>query len=211
MLKKKMIRIYLLCQTAFMLSVLTAACGIFGEKSTVEEAREQLYQNRFLKVDLPLTLKRGDFRTTYFLDDLKNRNGSLKSFVVQVWNNNTKHISLDEWKAKELDNLRISIAPCERGKASEVPAGNWKQIFPDPGKKPVPADRVLRAPVKLLPGNYLMVAVPFSFLENYPLKTHRGQLAVKVELNLHSVKAKELIFELNLFRQKRQRTQDIIL
>lgn len=186
-----------------------AGCGAFGEKSQVEEAREQLYQNRFLKVELPLTLKRGDFRTTYFLDDLRNRSGTVKTFVVQVWNNNTKHISLDEWKAKELDNLRVSIAPCERGKAAA--ASNWKQIYPDPEKKTTPADKVQRAPVKLLPGNYLMVAVPLSFLENYPVKTHRSQLAVKVELDLHSVKAKPLIFELNLFRQKRQKTQDIIL
>ncbi|MBO5802614.1 MAG: hypothetical protein J6R64_02610, partial [Lentisphaeria bacterium] len=118
--------------------------------------------------------------------------------------NNLEVISIDEWFQEERNNIRISIAPVKR-RGEKVAEQDWKQIWPAGKKEKNPR----RQPVALAPGNNLMLDVPAEILLTEPLKKVERRLAVKVELNLRSVKADPLVFEVRL-RKKQGKVRELI-
>ena len=118
--------------------------------------------------------------------------------------NNLEVISIDEWFQEERNNIRISIAPVKR-RGEKVAEQDWKQIWPVGKKEKNPR----RQPVALAPGNNLMLDVPAEILLTEPLKKVERRLAVKVELNLRSVKADPLVFEVRL-RKKQGKVRELI-
>lgn len=156
----------------------------------------------FPKVEEPLTLQRGLQNDVFFVKEGKLTPAILSFKVLN--RNNLEVISLDEWFQEERNNIRISIAPVNRrGEKMENLA--WKQIWPAGKKEKDPK----RQPVALAPGNHLMLDVPAEILLTEPLKKVERRLAVKVELNLRSVKAEPLVFEIRL-RKKQGRVKELI-
>ncbi len=156
----------------------------------------------FPKVEEPLTLRRGLQNDLYFV-----KNGRLTPAILNVKllnRNNLEIISIDEWYQDERNNIRISIAPIARA-GEKVPDQNWKQIWPSEKKD----KDSKRQPVALAPGNHLMLDVPSGILLTEPLKRLERRLAVKVELNLRSVKAEPLIFEVRL-RKNQGKVRELI-
>lgn len=156
----------------------------------------------FPKVEEPLALQRGLQNDIFYVKDGK-LTPSIMSFKI-LNRNNLEIISVDEWFQQERNNIRISVAPIRRAGAKVAPE-DWKQIWPA-GKKEKDAKR---QPVELAPGNCLMLDVPSDILLTEPLKKVERRLAVKVELNLRSVKAEPLVFEVRL-RKKQGRVKELI-
>lgn len=156
----------------------------------------------FPKVEEPLTLQRGLQNDVFFV-----KNGKLSPAILsfKVLNrNNLEIISIDEWFQNERNNIRISIAPIKRA-GEKVPDQNWKQVWPAGKKEKEPK----RQSVALAPGNHLMLDVPSEILLMEPLDRVERRLAVKVELNLRSVKADPLVFEVRL-RKKQGKVKELI-
>lgn len=156
----------------------------------------------FPKVEEPLTLQRGLQNDVFFV-----KNGKLSPAILsfKVLNrNNLEIISIDEWFQNEQNNIRISIAPIKRA-GEKVPDHDWKQVWPAGKKEKEPK----RQSVALAPGNHLMLDVPSEILLVEPLDRVERRLAVKVELNLRSVKADPLVFEVRL-RKKQGRVRELI-
>ena len=156
----------------------------------------------FPKVEEPLTIQRGLQNDVFFV-----KNGKITPAILsfKVSNrNNLEIISIDEWFQNERNNIRISIAPIKRA-GEKVPDQNWKQVWPA-GKK---EKEHKRQSVALAPGNHLMLDVPSEILLVEPLDRVERRLAVKVELNLRSVKADPLVFEVRL-RKKQGKVKELI-
>lgn len=156
----------------------------------------------FPKVEEPLTIQRGLQNDVFFV-----KNGKLSPAILsfKVLNrNNLEIISIDEWFQNERNNIRIYLAPIKRA-GEKVPEQDWKQVWPAGKKEKDPK----RQPVALAPGNHLMLDVPSEILLTEPLNRVERRLAVKVELNLRSVKADPLVFEVRL-RKKQGRVRELI-
>ena len=156
----------------------------------------------FPKVKEPLTLQRGLQNDVFFVKEGKLTPAILSFKVLN--RNNLEVISIDEWFQEERNNIRISIAPVKR-RGEKVTEQDWKQIWPAGKKEKNPR----RQPVALAPGNNLMLDVPAEILLTEPLKKVERRLAVKVELNLRSVKADPLVFEVRL-RKKQGKVRELI-
>lgn len=156
----------------------------------------------FPKVEEPLTLQRGLQNDVFFVKEGKLTPAILSFKVLN--RNNLEIISIDEWFQEERNNIRISIAPVKR-RGEKVAEQDWKQIWPVGKREKLPK----RQSVALAPGNNLMLDVPAEILLTEPLKKVERRLAVKVELNLRSVKADPLIFEVRL-RKKQGRVKELI-
>lgn len=156
----------------------------------------------FPKVEEPLTLQRGLQNDVFFVKEGKLTPAILSFKVLN--RNNLEIISIDEWFQEERNNIRISIAPVKR-RGEKVAEQDWKQIWPAGKREKLPK----RQSVALAPGNNLMLDVPAEILLTEPLKKVERRLAVKVELNLRSVKADPLIFEVRL-RKKQGRVKELI-
>lgn len=156
----------------------------------------------FPKVEEPLALQRGLQNDMFYVDEGKLTPAILSFKILN--RNNLEIISVDEWFQEERNNIRISIAPIRRA-GVKVAEKDWKQVWPV-GKKDKDAKR---QPVELAPGNSLMLDVPSAVLLTSPLKKVERRLAVKVELNLRSVKAEPLVFEIRL-RKKQGRVKELL-
>lgn len=146
----------------------------------------------FARVEDKLTVTRsGSLRTVYNVG--KQKKTPLLSF--RIWNRNLKLMQLEEWHKRETDNIRLSVAFCEKGKAGELPKDAWKEVWPE--KKPAAGMPVPRQPQGIASGTCLTVDVPMNFLEDLKLKDGAVRnLAVKAETNLVSVPCEPCIFEI---------------
>lgn len=152
----------------------------------------------FPRVEEPLTLQLA-FRSELFIvkHDLQSLTPKKLTFLILNLNN-MRQVTLNEWFQNETDNLRLYVAPISKA-GEKVPADRWKQVWPEkaPGKK------AKRQPVAIAPGNRLMLDIPAQILLPFMPKKKVGQrLAVKAELNLRSVTAAPLLFEVVLRKEK---------
>lgn len=153
---------------------------------------------RFAKIDTQLVLQRGIKRMLYYA----GKKGQKMTFFLS--NPGLKSIMLYEWQKAEPDNIRISVSPVEKEQ--------WRQVWPEKKASTESGQLVPRQPVLLAPGNRLNVAVPLTFLETYPLKAGlEERLKVKAELNLHSVQAQPLVYEIVIRSGQRTRIREIII
>ncbi|MBO5960141.1 MAG: hypothetical protein J6Q65_08460, partial [Lentisphaeria bacterium] len=146
----------------------------------------------FPRVEHPLTLQRGLQNNTFFIAGEKVKPSMLTFRILN--RNNLEVVSVDEWFQEEDNNLKISVAViAEEGE--KIAPERWKQVWPvkKPGKD------VKRQPVSIAPGNGLVLDIPAQFLTAWiPEKSYQQRIALKVELNLRSVRAEPLIFDVKL-------------
>ncbi len=205
--------------TALALCMLFVACsGSSGDSKAEKAAAQTEHKNGiiggvdspyFAKVKHPLTIQRAETRRTYYVNG-KEKDGTPPKFVFRVCNHNIETVSVQEWRTNEAENLRVMTAPCEKGKSSSVRAEDWKQIWPSLSENGKKDSLVHRTPSVLAPENFVTLEIPLLFLNGYKLNKTEETLAVKVELNLQSVEAEPLIFEIAV-RQKKQRIKEYII
>ena len=108
-------------------------------------------------------------------------------------------VSIEEWFARDDENIKIFVAPCEKGASASVRKEDWKQIHPYIVKKGQKNRKHNKSPVTLNPNNAVLLEVDLKFLENYKLGSKPSQnLAVRAELDLLTVEAAADIFEIEI-------------
>ena len=157
----------------------------------------------FPRVEHPLTLQRGLQNNTFFIAGEKVKPSMLTFRILN--RNNLEVVSVDERFQEEDNNLKISVAViAEEGE--KIAPERWKQVWPvkKPGKD------AKRQPVSIAPGNGLVLDIPAQFLTAWiPEKSYQQRIALKVELNLRSVRAEPLIFDVKL-RKKQGKVREVI-
>lgn len=158
----------------------------------------------FRKISSRLILSRGKVRKTYFTDA-----ASVQTMTFRVRNGNLDSVSLEEWHRNEPDNILLRIAPRGTGDLKKIPPEKWKTVWPEEkvGAGSLP---VRRQPVQIAPGTFLSVEIPLMFLKKHVLSNPGGDvLAVRADLNLESVEADPLFFEIRV-RKKTRKVREFI-
>lgn len=118
----------------------------------------------------------------------------------KLMNNNLDRIvNIDEWYGRDEENIKIFMAPCEKGESDKVSEKDWVMVHPyvKPGDKMPSKNR--RSPVTLEPGNAILVKADMKFLEDLNMEGKSSKhYAVKAKLDLLTVAAETDVFEIEV-------------
>jgi len=207
------LRCFRLAFTAAAVAALASCSGCSGSKDAANRHRS-VDARRFAVVKQPLTIERG-FRKAIYDIDRAGTKAKPQTLSFKVVNRNIESLSVEEWRRNETDNIIVSVLPVQEGEKDQpLPdRTGWLRLWPGPeADHPKDGGPVRRAPVMLAPNNSLLLDIPLVFPADYKLPDNAANfyLWVKAELNLRSVQAKPLVFQI-LVREKGRKVKEIII